>query len=52
MTKEQKEKLISVENRKQRKQVILEVNLNREDDIIYQSEKISNVVRWIENNME
>ena len=26
------EKLIAVENRKQRKQVILEVNLNREDE--------------------
>ena len=32
---------------------ILSIELDiREDDIIYQSEKISNVVRWIENNME
>lgn len=32
---------------------ILSIELDiREDDIIYQSEKKSNVVRWIENNME
>ena len=44
------EKLIAVENKKQRKQVILEVNLNREDvdllkkkfDLLVLSQKLSN----------